>query len=219
MNIVHKYYHSHVDTKLLDHNKDTKRIEVLGHDWLGKPTKSCLAKEMDVSFKGVTLTECHAKTAATFEMVPTNNKSELSWVQIVQTNVPRSSKAVDRCLILGPLGNKGGALGPRGGAPVRYGSCAAPQSKWKYNAADQASGGEFTTLVLEEGGGEVCMTTGWPFLQMGAFSTPNGESENTVVLLNEARDSANYVVYDGEDVVLSGSIPPRSIQTILLDSY
>jgi hypothetical protein len=61
------------------------------------------------------------------------------------------------------------------------------------------------------------MTTGWPFFQMGAFSTPKGESDRTVVLLNEARDAANYVLYDGEDVLLSGSIPPRSIQTVLID--
>ena len=61
------------------------------------------------------------------------------------------------------------------------------------------------------------MTTGWPFLQMGAFDTPNGDSDKTVVLLNEARDAANYVLYDGDEILLSGSIPPRSIQTVLVD--
>jgi glucosylceramidase len=94
-----------------------------------------------------------------------------------------------------------------------YGSCASPGAMWKY---EEGTRGEITSSYLEEG--EVCMTTGWPFLQMGAFSTPNGESDNTVVLLNEARDSANYVLYNGDDVILSGSIPPRSIQTVLLDS-
>jgi len=194
-------------------DEDTKHIKVLGHDWLGKPTKSCVAKEEDLSFKGITLKDCKRKPAATFEkvLIKSKNKNE-TWVQFVQTNVPESSKRVDRCLVLGHLGNGGGALGPRGGAPVRYGSCASAQSKWKYS---DPSGGEITTVL--DTGGEVCMTTGWPFLQMGAFSTPNGESESTVVLLNEARDSANYVLYDGNDVVLSGSIPPRSIQTILLD--
>ncbi|CAJ1946768.1 unnamed protein product [Cylindrotheca closterium] len=199
--------------QVFEFDEDTKRIKVLGHDWLGKPTKSCLAKEADMSFKGITLTDCKKKLAATFDMVPIDSASNSTWVQFVQTNVPETSKRVDRCLVLGHLGNDGGALGPRGGAPVKYGSCAGGQSKWKYS---DPSGGEIITTVLDAG--EVCMTTGWPFLQMGAFSTPNGESESTVVLLNEARDSANYVLYDGGDVVLSGSIPPRSIQTVLLDS-
>ena len=61
------------------------------------------------------------------------------------------------------------------------------------------------------------MTTGWPFLQIGAFDTPNGEGKKTVVLLNEARDGANYVLYDNNELILSGSIPPRSIQTLLMD--
>lgn len=61
------------------------------------------------------------------------------------------------------------------------------------------------------------MTTGWPFLQMNAFLTPNAENKKTIVVLNEARDSANYVLYNGGEPVLSGSIPPRSIQTLLLD--
>eukprot|EP00980_Cylindrotheca_fusiformis_P011379 scaffold2638_cov114-Cylindrotheca_fusiformis.AAC.7 len=192
-----------------------QRIEVLGHDWLGRPTKSCLAREMDQSFKGIVLTECTDKLAATFDRVklPTGDKFE-GFVQFVQTNVPAHSKLSNRCLVLGGLGNGGGALGPRGGAQAKYGSCASPASMWKHDDGDEAPG-EIISAFLEQG--EVCLTTGWPFLQMGAFSTPNGESENTVVLLNEARDSANYIMYNGSDPVLSGSIPPRSIQTVLLD--
>jgi hypothetical protein len=73
---------------------------------------------------------------------------------------------------------------------------------------------------------KVCMTTGWPFLQMGAFKKTSKISENhsdddidkTVVVMNEARESANYVLFDEntDSILLSGSIPPRSIQTILL---
>ena len=118
----------------------------------------------------------------------------------------------NQCLVLKKLRNEGGAYGPKGGAQVTYGKCSSPASLWKYSEAT----GEVISNYLEEG--EVCMTTGWPFLQMGAFSTPQGESDKTVVLLNEARDSANYVLYDGEDAIVSGSIPPRSIQTILLDN-
>lgn len=66
-------------------------------------------------------------------------------------------------------------------------------------------------------GEEVCMTTGWPFLQMGAFDTPNGSSEKVVVVLNEAKDAANYVLQDGNEILMVGSIPPNSIQTILVN--
>ncbi len=50
-----------------------------------------------------------------------------------------------------------------------------------------------------------------------AYDTPNGEAEKTVIILNEAKEPANYALYDGEDALMSGSIPPRSIQTVLLD--
>jgi glucosylceramidase len=192
---------------------EQKQIEVLGHDWKGKPTKSCLAKKVDSSFKGITLTECKSSLAATFDRVNISEGEYQGTVQFVQVNVPTHSKLSNRCLVLGKLGNDGGALGPRGGAQVKYGSCASPASYWKYAKSNE---GEITSLFLKEG--EVCMTTGWPFLQMGAFATPNGKSDNTIVLLNEARDSANYILYNGEEAVLSGSIPPRSIQTVLLDS-
>jgi hypothetical protein len=50
-----------------------------------------------------------------------------------------------------------------------------------------------------------------------AYDTPNGEAEKTVIILNEAKEPANYALCDGEDALMSGSIPPRSIQTVLLD--
>ena len=62
------------------------------------------------------------------------------------------------------------------------------------------------------------MTTGWPFLQVGAFHTPtSNDGSKTVVILNEAGESANYILKDGEKIVVSASIPSHSIQTILID--
>ena len=190
-----------------------KQIEVRGHDWKGKPTKSCLAKDVDKSFEGITLADCKNSKAATFDLVEISDGPDAGFVKLIQTNAPTASKLSNRCLVISTLGNKGGAYGPKGGAQVVYGSCASPASLWK---SFDSNGGEIISSFFEEG--EVCMTTGWPFLQMGAFSTPNGESKNTVILLNEAMDSANYVLFDGDDAILSGSIPPRSIQTVLLDS-
>lgn len=53
-----------------------------------------------------------------------------------------------------------------------------------------------------------------PYPQMGAFKTPAGE--NTVVVLNEANDPANFALRDGDAVLMTSSIPARSIQTILI---
>jgi len=64
----------------------------------------------------------------------------------------------------------------------------------------------------------VCLTTGWPFLQVGAFE--NADMENAgkvIVVLNEANDSANFVLTgDDGDLLMSSSIPAHSIQTILI---
>lgn len=185
-------------------NKD-KQLSVSGHDWLGHPTTSCLAATPDESFLGLTLTTCD-DTAATFEILPTETGD---MVIFRQYNTPAAR--TDTCLVLQRLKNGGGAYGPKGGAQVTLGPCNSTAALWSYSPES----GEAISKELDEG--EVCMTTGWPFLQIGAFTTPNGESDKTVVLLNEARDAANYVLYDGDDVLLSGSIPPRSIQTILLD--
>jgi glucosylceramidase len=182
------------------------QISVSGHDWLGNPTSSCIGAMADKSFLGVTLTLCK-KTAGKFDMVQTR---EDGLVKFVQTNAYKAK--ANRCLVLRKLKNNGGASGPKGGAQVSFGSCDSPTALWNYSETT----GEIISAFLEEG--EVCMTTGWPFLQIGAFSTPNGESDHTVVLLNEARDSANFVLYDGDDPIVSGSIPPRSIQTVLLDT-
>ena len=185
---------------------ETGRITVYGHDWLGNPTRSCFAEGVDENFKGITTTGCK-KGAGIFNIVD----GDEGYVKFVQTNAKKSG-IPDRCLVLKQLRNSGGALGPRGGSQVTYGSCANPAAQWKYSETT----GEITSDFLD--GGEVCMTTGWPFLQIGAFSTPNGESDSTVVLLNEAKDSANYVLYNDDVPIISGSIPPRSIQTVLLDN-
>jgi glucosylceramidase len=79
-----------------------------------------------------------------------------------------------------------------------------------------AKTGEISSSYFEEGG--VCLTTGWPFLQMGAFYTPNSEAEKTVIILNEAAEGANYIIRDKTDIVITGVIPAHAIQTVLLKS-
>lgn len=180
-------------------------LSVLGHDWLGLATTSCIAKAPERSLRGVLLGECNNE-AGKFELIASEKEG---MVKLYLSNAP-GGKA-DVCLVLRKLKNEGGAYGPKGGAQVNFGDCNSTSAEWYYSEET----GEVISNELDEG--EVCMTTGWPFLQMGTFDTPNGESDKTVVLLNEAKDSANYVLYDGSAILLSGSIPPRSIQTVLLD--
>jgi glucosylceramidase len=198
---------------------DKNQIQVFGHDWLGKPTVSCVNNATDASFKGITMIDCNFSSSANFEMIPANDYDALTedddttkdegLVRFKLSHAKRSKKA-HSCLVLHELKNGGGAYGPRGGAQVAYGNCTGAASLWKFSKLS----GEISSTYLDAG--EVCMTTGWPFLQIGAFNTPNGESEKTVIILNEANDAANYVIYDCDDAIVSGSIPPRSIQTVLL---
>ena len=107
-----------------------------------------------------------------------------------------------------------GAYGPRGGAQVNIGSCDEPWAEWVFDS----SMGEIYSTVFDEFGGEVCLTTGWPFLQIGAFDTSaTGDAAKTAVVLNEAGETANYVFKDNGKTILTASIPPHSIQTITFD--
>jgi glucosylceramidase len=128
--------------------------------------------------------------------------------------------ADDLCLVLLELKNDGGMYGRQGGAQVTLGKCSAESALWKLDQEiGSASSIFFSTPEVDR---EVCMTTGWPFLQMGAFLTPNHDGDDSVafnksvIILNEAKDAANYALKDGDNVVVTGSIPPRSIQTVLL---
>ncbi|KAL3922155.1 MAG: hypothetical protein SGILL_002357, partial [Bacillariaceae sp.] len=185
---------------------EDKHIAVSGHDWLGNPTTSCVSNAADESFQGITMTDCtNKREVAKFDMIEAEVPGYVKFQQL------RKNGSTARCLVLKQLSNNGGAYGPRGGPQVTYGSCDSPAAVWTYSSID----GEIVSDNLKEG--PVCMTTGWPFLQIGAFETPNGESKRTVVILNEARDAANYVLYNNDEPLLSGSIPPRSIQTVLID--
>jgi len=195
----------------------SKHISVRGHDWLGSPTKSCFAREVDPDFLGLRLVDCQPKStgsadAGEFEAVPIDGDADGQYT-VRLLNHPRKKDRL--CLGIRKLRNNGGSYGPLGGAQVTLKDCRDESAMWKINMdTGRASS---TYFADETGSNELCMTTGWPFLQMGAFLTPNGDSAKTVVILNEAKDSANYALKNDENVLLTGSIPPRSIQTLLLD--
>jgi glucosylceramidase len=191
---------------------DKNHIVVHGHDWLGQPTTSCVAKAEDEDFLGVRLVGCKSRSVGVYEVQPVFNDTR---VRLVLKN---HKSGEDRCLVIRNLLNSGGAYGPRGGAQVTIGSCGALSALWNVD------GGEFSSLYLAtkvEATGQarqeeaVCMTTGWPFLQMGAFSS---SSHKTVVILNEASDPANYALVDDGSLVLTGNIPARSVQTFRLEN-
>ena len=184
--------------------EETNQLTVVGHDWLGIPTRSCVGRKNNKDFLGVMTGSCDTTLvdfAGTFDVIANSDDT----VKIAVTNAESS------CLIVQELHNGGGAYGPRGGAQVAFGDCGSEAAQWTVNKDT----GEIVSSYL---GDDVCMTTGWPFLQVGAFNTPNSPaSERTVVILNEAAQSANYVLKDGETVVMTGSIPAHSIQTVLID--
>eukprot|EP00569_Conticribra_weissflogii_P013289 CAMPEP_0171384842 /NCGR_PEP_ID=MMETSP0879-20121228/38678_1 /TAXON_ID=67004 /ORGANISM="Thalassiosira weissflogii, Strain CCMP1336" /LENGTH=863 /DNA_ID=CAMNT_0011897127 /DNA_START=101 /DNA_END=2693 /DNA_ORIENTATION=+ len=194
-----------------NYNND-KQFQVFGHDWLGVPTTSCLSKRAEKDLGGLMLTICNMTEhdSGVFDIVPVEEDS--GKIKIVLAN---GKVGADRsCLIIQPLRNYGGAYGPRGGAQVNLGDCAHSWAEWSY---DQETG-EILSSVYSDVGGDVCLTTGWPFLQVGAFDTSAaGDDGKTVVILNEAGESANFVLKDGDDLILTSSIPPHSIQTVAFD--
>lgn len=185
------------------------QIEVSGHDWLGMPTKSCILKRIDPSFKGLILGTCNQTMdkAGFFEVLPGGNET-VSYVIIRIKNGLKGHQ----CLAIQELENDGGAYGTRGGSQVVLKDCSHASAQWRMSEET----GEISSSYFEEG--DVCMTTGWPFLQMGAFSTPHGETKRTMVILNEAAEGANYAIRDKQEIVVTGVIPAHSIQTVILDN-
>jgi glucosylceramidase len=191
---------------------ESQHIVVFGHDWLGNQTKSCIGRAVDKDFMGMRLTTCSPSTAGKFEVMPIADDDRGRFM-VRLLNHPTHKGTL--CLTILELKNGGGSYGPLGGAQVALGDCSHPSAKWTLDfEAGEASSIYFADDANDN---EVCITTGWPFLQMGAFLTPQGSSAKTVVILNEAKNSANYALQDDGIVLLTGSIPPRSIQTILLD--
>jgi glucosylceramidase len=100
---------------------DDKQIQVFGHDWLGVPTSSCLAKKADKDMGGLMMSTCNMTNGGSgyYEIQPVADSSDK--VNIVLTNGKVSPDK--SCLVVQPLKNNGGAYGPRGGAQVNIGDC------------------------------------------------------------------------------------------------
>ena len=188
-------------------NATASTFEIYGHNWLDLPRKSCLGKEPDQDYNGILTGDCeNSNVTATFKKIVLDEN--LSIIKLVAQNA-NSTLYPDgkNCLSVLPLKNNGGAYGPRGGAQVTTGDCDDPASIWKYDEAV----GEISSTYFGE---DTCLTTGWPFLQANSFVDKTGKKK-TMIVLNEARDPANYIVRGDEgEILLTNSIPARSIQTI-----
>uniref|UniRef100_A0A7S4I161 Glycosyl hydrolase family 30 beta sandwich domain-containing protein n=1 Tax=Odontella aurita TaxID=265563 RepID=A0A7S4I161_9STRA len=131
-----------------------------------------------------------------------------------------AQRKVNQCLGILPLANGGGAYGRRGGAQAVMVPCDHPSSLWEYFPQTGEVLSYFFSPPNENG--TVCLTTGWPFLQAGAFDTTEAatDSSTVVVVLNEADDEANFVLTLPNGIepppVLKSAIPAHSIQTYLL---
>lgn len=84
---------------------DEGQLQVFGHDWLGVPTTSCLAKKADKDMGGLMLTTCNVTEGRSgfFEVLSTPDEHR---VNIVLKNSKVDSKK--SCLVAQPLRNNGG---------------------------------------------------------------------------------------------------------------
>ena len=114
--------------QLWSYTTDTKHWQVHGHDWLGKPTTSCLSTRVDESFEGLVLTSCDEtenNNVGQYEIVSLPN-SDLVQIQLLTSQQDANPK----CLVVKPLKNEGGAYGERGGAQVIIGFCDTKEVRW-----------------------------------------------------------------------------------------
>lgn len=86
-------------------NKD-KQLQVFGHDWLGAPTTSCLARKADKDLGGLMLTNCNVTKGKSgyYEVVSLSEKHRVNIV-LKNNNKVDSKKS---CLVAQPLRNNGG---------------------------------------------------------------------------------------------------------------
>jgi glucosylceramidase len=101
---------------------DIGQLQVLGHDWLGNPSSSCVTKSVDRSFRGLVLGTCNTtlNAAGIFEVVPYSDGNS-SYVNFRMVNGKKEPEL--SCLAMQPLRNNGGAYGLRGGSQVTLGKC------------------------------------------------------------------------------------------------
>lgn len=182
-----------------------------------------LRDSVDVSLGGILLTDCKADDAASFTVVtePKTDSDEADVVKFMTTK-----RRANECLGIEPLANGGGAYGPRGGAQAVLLPCDHESAIWHYSSKTGEVVSQYFSWDGPETNSGVCLTTGWPFLQAGAFDTSgttSAESDVVVVVLNESSDDANFVLAtptSGQrqppSSLLKSSIPAHSIQTILL---
>jgi len=120
-----------------------------------------------------------------------------------------SGKGEKECLTIVELENNGGTVGVRGGSQLGLGPC-----------GGGGGGGGSTEFQMLEGGAlwepklDVCLTSGWPFLQAGAFDR-NGKGRGgvTVVVLNEGGED---VQVDVEAAGMRILVRANSISTMII---
>lgn len=182
---------------------DLGQLQVFGHDWKGKPTTSCIGNKPDTSFEGLTLTGCD-NNAAIFQLNTLNETSSAFNLLLENTDAVEG----ENCVVVQPLKSNGGAYGPRGGAQVTIGKCDQESAIWQL---DKVSG-EVISSFFDSDGGDTCLTTGWPFLQVGAY-IDREKKKRTIIVLNEASDPANYVIRseDNNEILLTNSTDRKSV--------
>lgn len=190
------------------------QLQVFGEDWLGNPTTSCTSTKTDQYFGGLTLVNCDSD-GGFYKMHRINS----NYVQVILQNSLADPSL--SCLTINELANNGGALGPLGGAQVVVGNCNHKSaSLWRFSESTGELMSDYFTEILPPTAEEVCMTTGWPFLQIGAFAPGDKDGDHTIVVLNEADRGANIdvnvVLVNGEKMHVQSSIPAHGIQTLLL---
>ena len=214
----------------------TGKISIEGIDDNGGLTRACLGRGVDKDFGGILLVDCDAGGEGSAGVFAAKD-GEGGGVRLRLVNPFDREVVHEECLATFELSNGGGALGPRGGSQLGLTRCAGGGGDVVLRFAKDGRqvskpNEEFlqpvplptpcfsrqlsslfvfaTTQFLHSTSIDACLTSGWPFIQAGAFLSADG-STRTLVFLNEADEGADIVV---EGILYE--LLPHSVKTVVL---
>ena len=168
-----------------------RHISIAGVD-MGIGVRACLGRDVDQAFGGLVLVGCESGEVGVFR-----ERSD-GQIKVVGSDSDSDSDSdEDGCLVVTEL-----ETGIEGGSQLGIGACDGSMHTVRLTGENEQ------TLYSEHF--DLCLTSGWPFLQVGGFLTED-KTLTTLVILNEA-DTEVDVRLDEIGAVLQ--MPPHSVKTI-----
>ena len=183
------------------HDGVSGEIKTRDYSKEGKGGFVCLGEGNGVGgFEGVLLVKCDDK-------LEDGEESKSGKYHVHEDTEEIQEGKTGECLGLKELEGRGHAIGVRGGSQLVLEECGGEVGKQgKQKLVFDTKKGELRETNLN-----VCLTTGWPFLQAGSFV--NQEGKTILLVLNEGEGEVEVTIENGEFLL---DIEGHSIVTVLI---